>query len=291
LKDKRTVDNVRSALTPAANTLCVEASNLLKKNIQKLKEGIAKSEPEQYLRDWAIVLGVLARDVFDSTVILLNAGQLRGANMLSRALVDYDIRLRYYVVQYMNVRDKYKNKAHVMLKDKMETARDWDNWNYKLGKVLNLYDPSVWPEEVRESLTKLMKSEEKERGSAFADMVAFLLKHEVRVRQVISYYAAPMHDRYSSMRANWRMQSAFLHGDQVIISDVIEFDGDGKRTGNIIEIGPASPNVILFTALDHVLELLASFEEIHGDASGKAAFKDNVGAVWHNEYVPPQLSS
>lgn len=279
-------EETSQSLTQAANELCVEASGLLTKNIQKLRDGTPKGEPERYLWDWAIVLGVLARDVLDSTVILLNAGQLRGANMLGRALVDYDIRLRYYVVQYLKVREKYKKKPHVALKDKMEAARDWDNWNYKLGKVLNLYDPSVWPEEIRESLTKLMKSEEKERGSGFADMVAFLLKREVKVRKIIAYYAGPTNDRYASMRANWRMQSAFLHGDQVIISDVIEFDSDGKKTGAIVEIGPVHPNVILFTALDHVIQLLSSFEEIHGDASGKAAFSDRVGSVWHKEYVP-----
>lgn len=272
----------------AANSLCVEASELLTKNIGKLKDGTPRKDVEEYLWDWAIVLAVLARDVFDSTVILLNAGQLRGANMLSRALVDYDIRLRYYVVQYLKVREKYKKKPHVSLKDKMEAARDWDNWNYKLGKVLNLYDPSVWPEEIRESLTDLMKSEEKERGSHFADMVAFLLKHEVKVRQIIPYYAGPTKYRYASMRANWRMQSAFLHGDQVIVSDVIEFDSDGGKTGAIIEKGPVHPNLILFTALDHIIQMLSSFEEIHGDASGKAAFTDRVGAVWHKEYNPNQ---
>jgi hypothetical protein len=90
------------------------------------------------------------------------------------------------------------------------------------------------------------------------------------------------------MRANWRMQSAFLHGDQVVVSDVIDFDSDGKKTGTITEKGPVHPNVILFTAFDHVIELLSSFEEIHGDASGKAAFKDRVGAVWHKEYAPEQ---
>lgn len=236
------------------------------------------------------MLGVLARDVLDSTAVLLNSGQLRGANMLSRALADYDIRLRYYVVQYAKLRAKYRKRPHVSLKKKMEAALDWDNWNYKLGSVLNLYDPSVWPEEIRESLTKLMQSEQKERGSHFADMVAFLLKHEVKVRKIIAYFAGPTNDRYANMRANWRMQSAFLHGDQVIISDVIEFDNDGKPTGAIIEKDSVHPNVILFTAFDHVIELLSSFEEIHGDASGKAAFKDRVGAVWHKEYVPAPLS-
>jgi hypothetical protein len=274
--------------TPAAKELCLEASELLTKNIQKFRDGTPKNELERYLWDWAVVLGVLARDVMDSTATLLNAGQRRGANMLSRALADYDIRLRYYIVQYARLRAKYNKRPHVSLKKKMEAALDWDNWNYKLGSVLNLYDPSVWPEEIRESLTKLMESEEKERGSHFSDMVAFLLKHEVKVRKIIAYFAGPTNDRYASMRANWRMQSAFLHGDQVIVSDVIEFDNDGKPTGAIIEKDPVHPNVILFTAFDHVIELLSSFEEIHGDASGKAAFKDRVGAVWHKEYIPEQ---
>ncbi len=204
--------------------------------------------------------------------------------MLSRGLADYDIRLRYYVVQKKAMVKKYERRPHVDLKKKVEAVRDWDNWNYKLGSVLNLYDPSVWPGEYRKKLEKLIASDEKERNAAFTDMVAFLRKHEIKVRGINTFYARVTRDRYASMRANWRMQSAFLHGDQAIISDVIEFDSEGHKTGSILAKPPTHVNVILFTALDHVENLLASFEEIHGNASGKAAFHDRCGAVWHREH-------
>jgi len=98
-----------------AYALCAEAKELLARNVETLRAGTPKSELEQYLWDWAIVLGVLARDVLGSTVLLLNADQRRVANMLGRALADYDIRLRYYVVQYLKLQQKYRKRQHVPL--------------------------------------------------------------------------------------------------------------------------------------------------------------------------------
>ena len=89
-------------------TLCSDISECVRVNIGMLREDTEPDEIKAYLRDWAIVLGVLARDVFESVVCLLDADKVRGANMLSRALIDYDIRLRYYVVQYLKVRAKYR---------------------------------------------------------------------------------------------------------------------------------------------------------------------------------------
>ena len=64
-----------------------------------------------HVGNWAVVLGVLADDVFESVVDLLNRNRIRGGNMLSRALEDYDVRLRYYIVQSMKVLAKYKTKG------------------------------------------------------------------------------------------------------------------------------------------------------------------------------------
>ena len=52
------------------------------------------------------------------------------------------------------------------------------------------------------------------------------------------------------------MQSAFLHGDQVIVSDVFDFDKDGKKTGVVFERSQAPPTIMLFTAIDNVVELI-----------------------------------
>ena len=49
------------------------------------------------------------------------------------------------------------------------------------------------------------------------------------------------------------MQSAFLHGDQVIVSDVFDFDKDGKKTGVVFERSQAPPTIMLFTAIDNVV--------------------------------------
>ena len=48
--------------------------------------------------------------------------------MLSRALEDYDVRLRYYIVQSMNVLNKYKSKGITSsrnVRNTIRAARDW----------------------------------------------------------------------------------------------------------------------------------------------------------------------
>lgn len=276
-------------LAPEAAGLAVEANLLLTKNLRKLKDYKANDKPGECLRDWAIVLCVLARDVLDSSAILLKAGQLRGAHMISRALVDYDIRLRYYVVQYLYFKRQESYNPGLDVITRMQAAIDWDNWSYALAENLNHYDRSAWPKSMAESLDKKIQSDETLQGLSFADMLEFLAKNEIRVRGLIWQFKEDAIIRYRSMKANWGSQSTFLHGGQAIVSDVIEFDSDGKKTGKIMETGPVTPNVILFTALDHVAHLLISCEEIHGDSSGQSAFFYSAGRVWQKEYRPESL--
>jgi hypothetical protein len=244
--------------------LCDEAHDLLTKNIEKLRQYQPTSKVNEYLRDWAIVLSVLSRDIVDSTCILLNAGQLRAANMISRPLADYEILLRYYVVQAMEVEQKSPGDETNI--DEVHAATDWNSADFRMGKLLSIYDPSTWRPEFREKLEAIMTSNEKSPERKFAQMVAYLAEKEVGVRKLIDRYIWDAEYRYSNIRANWRMQSAFLHGDQIIITDVIEFDDEGKRTGNINERGSGDARTILFTGLLELSHFLASCEEVHGDS-------------------------
>jgi hypothetical protein len=270
-------------LSNEAAALGGRASALLAENVTKLRTVTCTDSVEQCLIDWAVVLGTLAKDVLDSTLLLLNAGQLRGANMLSRALVDYDVRLRFYVVQCKHVRAKLKKRPHIDPSERVEAVLDWNNHNYKMGSVLSLYDPSVWPQETRDALDRLMETEETERTLDLTRMICFLEEHEAKVLGLILHYIDESKQRKRSVKPNWRLQSGFLHGDQMIVSDVIEFDEDGQKTGRLIETPPVRPNTILFTAIIHVQQLLSTFELLHGNASGAAALDDQCGRVWRSE--------
>ena len=204
--------------------------------------------------------------------------------MLSRALEDYDVRLRYYVVQSMKVLNKYKSKGILPpknVKKSMRAARDWENADYKLISVLNLYDPKLWSPEILAQMNKVLASNEGERNSSFSAMLDWLIREEVSVRGILRLFDDGAVYRYSNMLPAWRMQSAFLHGDQVIVSDVFEFDKDGKKTGRIFERSQAAPTIILFTAIDNVIELIRSFGMITNSMTpGVEAIRDRAKVLW-----------
>jgi hypothetical protein len=52
---------------------------------------------QELLRDWAAVLCVLAWEMLDSVIVLARAGRIRAAYALSRSLIDYSVRLKFYV--------------------------------------------------------------------------------------------------------------------------------------------------------------------------------------------------
>jgi hypothetical protein len=265
-------------------TLCRDLSACLRANMQFLRDTPNRDPIETHVGDWAVVLGVLADDVFESVVSLLDDNRVRGGNMLSRALEDYDVRLRYYVVQSMKVLNKYKSKGIASPKNVSNTIRsasDWENANYKLISVLNLYDPKLWSPEILAEMDRVLASNEGERNNSFSAMLNWLVREEVSVRGVLRLVSHELVYRYSNMLPAWRMQSAFLHGDQVIVSDVFEFDKDGKKTGVIFERSEAAPTIMLFTAIDNVVELIRSFGMITNSMTpGVEAIRDRAKVLW-----------
>jgi hypothetical protein len=266
-------------------TLCDDVSACLRENIRILREAAIDEQVSTHVRDWAVVLGVLSDDVFESVVYLLNADKIRAANMLSRALEDYDVRLRYYGVQSMKARAKYKRKAIKSPKNVSGTiraARDWDNANYKLVSVLNLYDPALWPPEMRDEMNRVLSSNEEERNNSFSAMLEWLVNHEADVRGVLRIIGDQdkLVFRYSNMLPTWRVQSAFLHGDQVVVSDVLEFN-DGAPTGVVFDRSSAPATVILFTAIDNIIELVRSFGMITDSMTPSIeAIRNRAAVLW-----------
>jgi hypothetical protein len=167
------------------------------------------------------------------------------------------------------------------VRNTVRAARDWENANYKLISVLNLYDPTLWPPEIRAEMDRVLASNEGERTNSFSAMLDWLIREEVSVRGIIRLFGNGLVYRYTNMLPAWRMQSAFLHGDQVIVSDVFEFDKDGKKTEVIFERSPAAPTIMLFTAIDNVIELIRSFGMITNSMTpGIEAIRDRAKVLW-----------
>ena len=75
--------------------------------------------------------------------------------MFLRPLIDYDVRLRYYIVQARKARAEIRASpagAIGLFKMDMHAAREWDNANAKLGHLLTTYPPDTWPDEERANL-------------------------------------------------------------------------------------------------------------------------------------------
>ena len=184
----------------------------------------------------------------------------------------------------LKVLKKYKSKGIASPKNVRNTvraARDWENANYKIISVLNLYDPTLWPPEIRAEMDRVLASNEGERTNSFSAMLDWLIREEVSVRGIIRLFGNGLVYRYTNMLPAWRMQSAFLHGDQVIVSDVFEFDKDGKKTEVIFERSPAAPTIMLFTAIDNVIELIRSFGMITNSMTpGIEAIRDRAKVLW-----------
>lgn len=112
-------------------------------------------------------------------------------------------------------------------------------------------------------------------------MLDWLIKEEVSVRGILRLFSDGVAYRYSNMLPAWRMQSAFLHGDQVIVSDVFEIDKDGKKTGLVFERSRAAPTIMLFTAIDNLIELIRSFGMITGSMTPSVeTIRDRAKVLW-----------
>ena len=67
----------------------------------------------ELLRDWAAVLCVLAWEMLDSVIVLARAGRVRAAYALSRSLIDYAVRLKFYIEDVKNKRAEWERTGSV----------------------------------------------------------------------------------------------------------------------------------------------------------------------------------
>lgn len=135
-----------------------EVMKTLWRNIKILHQETPEDHVRSYLYDWAIYLGVLAKEVFEAEIELIKSGHFRACSLLSRSLAEYDVRLRFYVVQAipaLKAYDKYptdKNRENIF------AVVDWDDSQYSLLKKLATFPQSVWSQEHWEAIKAALEN-------------------------------------------------------------------------------------------------------------------------------------
>ncbi len=261
---------VSAALRFAAKTLAAELSD---------------DELDACLMRWGIVLAVLGADVLDGVVTLLEGDNQRSASMLSRPLADYNVRLRYYYIQALPLRRKLvaRPERREAITSKIHAIRDWRNSQTKFLLNSNLYDPSTWTDRARVAIEDVLVSGASATDSRFSEMCRFLIDNEARERGVPTFLRDRVEWETRHYLPAWVMQSCFLHGDQAIITDVIEHDDDGIPTHHVHMQPPYDASLtILHSAILQATGLLRStaFVRPSGWMMEAVSLRNEAGALF-----------
>ncbi len=155
--------------------------------------------------------------------------------MTARPIADYNVRLRYYFVQAIALRRKMKEypARRPRYTKQIHAVRDWTSSQARFLRILNQYDESTWTEAAREAILAMLAKCEKTVESRFTEMSRYLLHNEALQRGVPPMLRDELDWSNKHHVAAWAMQSSFMHGDQAVVSDVIDFSPEGEPTGQI----------------------------------------------------------
>lgn len=224
-------------------------------NIEILARRTNADETERHLVAWAIVLGVLALETFEAIVVLIRADKLRAAFMLGRALMEYHVRLRYYILQAKPVIERHKIKPYseARLCKKIHAIRDYKNADAKVANVLHKHRLGYLSDSERAEILKQVAKSETLYEQQFKLMGDVVAKDDPDVWEV-GY-------------GEFKMQSAFLHGDQAVISDVF---GDENATERVVHLKSPAITALLLLAENawFFTRMMSSFGLVHGWAYG-----------------------
>lgn len=227
-------------------------------------ENLAANKPEdtfdEYLSIWAVNLGVLAHDVFRSVTLLLKQGEVRTAYMLSRPLLDYHIRLRYYVIQSREPKEKWIANNRRSIKNylkRTDAYKDWNNAREKIFSILAKRSQQEWGDIASDDRARIEATLKAEK-EVFSRRIDYMLE-----------IAQP--EKRGDYYSHHQLQSAFLHGDQVTAVNTMEKQTvDGEET---LELHwndkKFSPRITLGDSYLWCYEILASIEMFRGWAYGK----------------------
>lgn len=272
--------------TPEAFAFAEDLADQTWNNVSLLRDDTGYDQLTAYLYDWSLILAVLGLDVFESIIVLLRQRRYRAAEILIRSLLDYGVRLRYYVVQSIKPRRAFKNKLTIKLdriKNEVEAVKDWDEADFTVAKKVSKYDPTAWPDELRKELEKYAVEKTEPTQRSMPAMAVWLEKHECEIRGVLPQLADSVKLGYRNGIAEWLNLSTYVHGDQAVVTDVLEYK-DGEKTGTLWRTPAADlSRTLLFSAINHVVHLNGSIAILRGWAYGTQGAHNEAGRLWRGE--------
>jgi len=255
---------------PATSAMYAIAASLASAawdNAGLLRTDEPNSELEVYLYDWALVLVVIALDLFESHTELLLAKRFRAAAIVRRSLIDYAIRLRYYIVQAIKPMTAYAEKPSIPLdkiKQQIHAVNDWDQSDASLISKGAEYDHEFWPDSLKVAFEQYLANPTDPTQRNTPAMAYYLINNEPKMRGMYAPAAEHLLMRYRAAVAAWINQSIYVHGDQGVVTDVIEYKNNIK-TGNIWRLQPFDfCSTHLLSAIDYLMHMNDSVAILRG---------------------------
>jgi hypothetical protein len=207
-----------------------------------------KSGLTEVLSVWAIALGVLGIEVYLGVLFELQAGRIRSAFILSRSLLDYAIRLHFYITQARVVESEYeaagspRNRYRRYLnriKAYADAHTGVERWLDVTGFSEEDLDQRFSPEQRREVIRRLKRLDVAKKRS-FWEMLDEVSEGDRAFR------AANISEH--------QLRSMFAHGDQAVIADALTI---GPDTMDVHWVSTKVPSyVILRDAIAWTLVLM-----------------------------------
>ena len=198
-------------------------------------------------------LGVLAHNVLRSSITLLKLNHVRAAYMLQRPLLDYHLRLRYYIIQSKGPRKKWLTKGRRNIKNYLAQCHAYQDWKNAEDKIYDI---------MKQGVKALEKIPEDERRKTQAKLRK---DRKILTRRISHMCDVTSNETLGSLYLENQILSAHLHGDQVTIIDTIREGDIAKGTLSVFWHSERfKPYIILANAFAYCHEIMGSIEMIRG---------------------------
>ena len=193
------------------------------KNIEIMSSNADRIEHRRYLRIWAIYLGILALEDFESVIILAKSNKQRSIMTLLRDIIGYHFRLRYYAIQGLPIIEGWNKSAGLdtsRFEEQVFAIRDMKNQKIKSAKLLRFWAEKSENEELQKEINLIYLENSKTYEQCIGNMADYLKEK------------APNEDEIENLiwlHNTWKWEACFSHADQVTMNFAIQFDENNHR--------------------------------------------------------------
>jgi hypothetical protein len=230
-----------------------EVSRDLRSYVEMLAEDHPHDDPfTEQLSKWCVALGVLSWEILAGTIELTRSKKRYAAFVLSRSLIDYALRLRYYrlnaeplATEWRTTRDAATGTSKAA---RTQAAIDWSDTHEKLIASLkeHRFDLNDFEEADTAQLFGLLERQSGARGET--------------LRKMLEVYDEDKQVRDECF-IEWSLRDAYLSGDQTAVQAIL--GSSDPRTALEGDSAMDDLNIVL-TAIWFSLEIMYEFREITG---------------------------